>query len=1128
MSYRVHFSSSTHTNDSKHNKKDESSSLSSLKRRFSKSAPSTKHNTLRRQGLAGRGPDAAPSLQVPSSSHTQPSGSTTTSPIPFSADDYEYQVGVLKEKQEKLLRTNNVLHVQLLEDTEAFEDKEREWAARLRTMQDKYEETEFRYKQTDRRVRAQEVELRELRTRLSNALSKRGALSGEAIDMSTPFPESETIPSLPSAPAPLHPNHEATLEAAATRIALLQHEVSELHKQSRNWRDTEAAYNAKLERRDAEIHRLAQSLEREQNWDSQFAEAEKADLKRYILGLQHQIDFVNDERIRLEAELPYKKRMAGGSSTATTAATAAAIDGGAHAQSQAGLNVYSRTESVIKLQTRIAELQTELASVRQDCDHAHEARHTAEQRLDTVLREHDEELLKLETASALSHSEEKKHSTPPGTPPPMCTSETQTTPRSQSLTAPVSVVNPHQTDTDTETDTAAASPAIPAAAATATATATTATAAIAASSDAPCSCSSAVDYDRIRQLASEVKNMTARAQYFESVYNTLRQQHAALSNTSHESSISAAASTTALEAQLNTLEEKLTDLVSARDDAQQQCVQARNEREQFATISARLEKQVEQLQDDVLSWQSRYEKCSDELERLLHEDEELAAESSSSTSPSPKHIKALQRQRAAMYRELEAVVQEKNTSVAQRDAVKIRHQQLVDEHQRLQAEDQRRQRELQVTKQQLKTVKAEAEGIKTLCTQVDAARVGAEKQVAELRAELQARSSKATNATAENKELQEALVDHKDEVNRLQTVIRRLDEEKDRMQGLLDEKAELLAEMSKCRENDINNASDTMSAYEATRKQVELLSKTLQQKDRDLVHLSQQLDALNDERSQLAGECSLKSRRLSEMNEDLSNMMKENQHVNGQFHRLSAERDELSKQLEAVTTKLMYTEELLRAKDSDRDDLLSINQAANKEIERLHHAFSEASQSTDESRAVLQTLQYQVAFLNSQINSKDAELQNAMVQMRQMQLENQEVARALAHAKLSLEKRESSSTVLERDMNSARYVSKGLEQKRSQLELALTNAHAHNHRLQMDLENARQRVAEAEGMITNAQSRETQLENLLAHTRHELIEFKQQHSNCNSHDDTASSVAQSKSRKLEAKIRSLTRQIEVC
>ena len=281
--------------------------------------------------------------------------------------------------------------------------------------------------------------------------------------------------------------------------------------------------------------------------------------------------------------------------------------------------------------------------------------------------------------------------------------------------------------------------------------------------------------------------------------------------------------------------------------------------------------------------------------------------------------------------------------------------------------------------------------------------------------------------------LRKELASKNSENIKLNEGIKGIDQERDYIQSLLDQKTEDFAalenSLSTLQKEGILLKDSLSSVHNRETGAV----KRLEERDFQIKKLGEKCKHMESELEEIRMAYSQQSRQIQELNEHVVAITKENQYVNDQLMKTSHEKETLKKYYEDKSRNERLTQQVARSVEREKEDLLLTYKKACEENERLNHAISALNIDQRETYAKLQACEQELVNAQNHIGQQD----HAIFGLQQ---EINTLERQISHLTYQLEAAErKNQEVLEmkdsflREVNSARQVALNVESSKDDL-----------------------------------------------------------------------------------------------
>ena len=244
--------------------------------------------------------------------------------------------------------------------------------------------------------------------------------------------------------------------------------------------------------------------------------------------------------------------------------------------------------------------------------------------------------------------------------------------------------------------------------------------------------------------------------------------------------------------------------------------------------------------------------------------------------------------------------------------------------------------------------------------------------------------------------LRRELASKNTENSKLTEAIRSIDQERDYIQTLLDQKTEeshavesTLANVQK----DIVLLKDTINSLQ---NKDSTSYKRIEEKDFQVKKLGEKCKYQESELEEIRAAYSNQARQIQELNEHLMAITKENQYVNEQLMKVTNEKDNLKKFYEDKSKNERMSQQMVRSVEREKEDLLLTYRKACEENERLNQAVGTLTEEQRDTYLKLQACEQELVNAQTHISMQEHEMFN-------LQQEINTFERQISHLTFQLE-----------------------------------------------------------------------------------------------------------------------------
>eukprot|EP00474_Spongospora_subterranea_P000654 CRZ01112.1 hypothetical protein [Spongospora subterranea] len=388
----------------------------------------------------------------------------------------------------------------------------------------------------------------------------------------------------------------------------------------------------------------------------------------------------------------------------------------------------------------------------------------------------------------------------------------------------------------------------------------------------------------------------------------------------------------------------------------------------------------------------------------------------------------------------------------------------------------------------ISTCRAECDQLRSLITQLENVKTTETAEAARLRVSLQSSRDEISQRDCHITEVEKKCFDLSNQIETLQHAAKSLDMERDRLCHILDERCEQLAQLQG------QMAKDDESVVAAHQNASELENR-LQQLNAEhsaallkLQNYADIFEQLKQNSMALESQLQLKNTEIQAIAEDLGNMSKENQFVNGELAVAVQDRDSKSQEAHAALNKIMYLEELLRVQKREKEDLHSNYRLLCNENKRLLNTASDLDSKCQAQLIEMQRLHERSVYAETQSQQLNDSNGKLRIDLEQYQRQQESLTRSLAAVQEQLDSTRQERSSLLDSLSSTRSLSVGLESDKSQLHRRMLLDQDYKERMQEQIREVEARVQSQAQQTDFFQRRVNELESLLAEQRAQSLD----------------------------------------
>ncbi|KAI8906492.1 hypothetical protein DFJ77DRAFT_190419 [Powellomyces hirtus] len=224
------------------------------------------------------------------------------------------------------------------------------------------------------------------------------------------------------------------------------------------------------------------------------------------------------------------------------------------------------------------------------------------------------------------------------------------------------------------------------------------------------------------------------------------------------------------------------------------------------------------------------------------------------------------------------------------------------------------------------------------------------------------------------------------------------------------------------------------------RDQLDLVNHHLNERDVEVGSLRTKIESLVQDRDRWADEARQLGEETRNVGADLAALSKENQLINSELADIGQERDRLKDELVESERQIQQLDELLLAKDQERDHLFAAYRKLAGEHERLDLGVKVAGEESSSMRMEMLMKDKRVAQLQQELNETAAELTKYKIDAGALEKQCSNLSRSLASAQRTAKHLDADKQRLARDVAAARDLAHSLDRQKDDFQKRLTSA----------------------------------------------------------------------------------------
>lgn len=319
------------------------------------------------------------------------------------------------------------------------------------------------------------------------------------------------------------------------------------------------------------------------------------------------------------------------------------------------------------------------------------------------------------------------------------------------------------------------------------------------------------------------------------------------------------------------------------------------------------------------------------------------------------------------------------------------------------------QRQLLQTQTKVSELEEQLSQMRTLFTQLDSTRRQLAQKLTACYVTIDAQRDSELELKRKYSEKEQQIAELKNNTDILKISLNDVDQGRDDLQRELDEKTEELAAACEHQRTSAAREQDAIEQVISLRSQLQSLSTSSGNRERDIVLLERRVQEMERVRQQLTRQIGIKDQENRESQNDLRAMTTENAAVNNECLNQRQQREEMERRLRDTTSQLLQARELCKSLQTDKDDLMVNYRSACDERARLGLAADAFSAEAAELRRNAQDAGLEVNHLRAALDEKK-------MFAREQQVEVQTYKNRLSSQNRSLMEAEQASVRVQQEM----------------------------------------------------------------------------------------------------------------
>lgn len=356
-------------------------------------------------------------------------------------------------------------------------------------------------------------------------------------------------------------------------------------------------------------------------------------------------------------------------------------------------------------------------------------------------------------------------------------------------------------------------------------------------------------------------------------------------------------------------------------------------------------------------------------------------------------------------------------------------------------------------------------------------------QLARKDADLHSADERIHSLTDQLNALRQTSVSDQDEIAKLRLTISKLDQEKDALQMMIDEKTEQEVKRTDAITNKEQFINDLQNRIIQMESSVSHLRDELMSKEREVLSLRRQLDNANDELTEAGRSRELLLRDGRRLQGDLNTMTQENQSLNQDLEETLQEKERLKEQAQEYLMEVKRCEELLSSKERERTEILEQYRALSQETERFETQFHHLESEGSSLKLEILSRDGELRRTRDKLDKAERENQEHVASMRAYEIQLSNMAKSVATLEEALRHLEEEKRSLSVDVSALRDLCRQLESNKETLQRQLMTKSLDQEKLQSLLDDVKHETEMLRSQVTTERSTKQGLEGLLQENR---------------------------------------------
>ncbi|TPX64074.1 hypothetical protein SpCBS45565_g06173 [Spizellomyces sp. 'palustris'] len=375
------------------------------------------------------------------------------------------------------------------------------------------------------------------------------------------------------------------------------------------------------------------------------------------------------------------------------------------------------------------------------------------------------------------------------------------------------------------------------------------------------------------------------------------------------------------------------------------------------------------------------------------------------------------------------------------------------------------------------------EALRSRISEMEAERNRGSFQVRDFRSKVADLELRLSRATAECERFRKEMELQARQFAEQRQLLVEVDGERDKDRAEMDRKCERIVELEGIVSNLQNGTLTSEQDIGTLREQVDLLNHHLNERDAEVGALRTKVENLIGDLDRWAGEAQRNGEETRNVCMDLAALTRENQMLNGELAEVASDRERLRAELAETERQVQLLDELVQAKDQERERLFAAYRKLATEHERLDVGVRLAGEESNNMRMEVILRDKRVQQLQKALDEAAGEVTKYKIDLAAFEKQCNNLSRSLATAERAIRHLESDKQRLLRDIAAARDLALSLERHKEELQKQLTSVTLECERMQA-LINKLETDREATGAQIRAERLKSErLEHLVAMER---------------------------------------------